>query len=148
MYPAGGDAIVASALFTRRERADGFTLRDRDGRHGVDMSKKPRDRIDAVLAEPAPWSGLVLICSKCVRKHGREELRGDLRRALKHAGHRDLRVVLGGCLDLCPKHGITVARGADLGARPPRLWVLDNQASAEDLARWVIESGADHGVVL
>ena len=101
------------------------------------MSKKQRDRA-GLHAEPAPWTGLVLVCSKCLRRQDRE-LRGELRKALKQAGRRDVRVVLSGCLDLCPDDGVTVARSTDLGAPEPRLHVLDNRASAEDLARWAIE---------
>ena len=49
------------------------------------MSKKQRDRA-GLHAEPAPWTGLVLVCSKCLRRQDREELRGELRKALKQAG--------------------------------------------------------------
>lgn len=78
-----------------------------------------------------------MLCSKCMRRQDREDLRGDLRKALKHAGRKDIRVVLSGCLDLCPDAGVTVARGADLAARPPRLHVHHRDATLEPLLRWV-----------
>ncbi len=107
------------------------------------MSKKPlphHPRARGVYAEPAPWSGIVLVCSKCMRRQDREDLRGDLRKALKQAGRKDVRVVVSGCLDLCPEDGVTVARGTDLGAQPPRLHVLGNRSEVDVLARWVIDS--------
>lgn len=103
------------------------------------MSKNTR-RTSALHAEAAPWSEVVVLCSKCMRRQDREDLRGELRKALKHGGRKDVRVVLSGCLDLCPDDGVTVARGRDLGAVPPRLQVLGNGAGAEALARWVIEA--------
>jgi hypothetical protein len=99
------------------------------GRHD-DEQELPR-------TETAPWSEMVLVCGKCLRRQDREELRGELRKALKQAGRRDVRVVLGGCMDLCPKDGIAIARGADLGARPPRVHVCAPDAPADTLARWV-----------
>ncbi len=110
------------------------------------MSKKPPAipaRVRAALhAETAPWSGIVLVCSKCMRRQDREDLRSDLRKALKHAGRKDVRVVVSGCLDLCPDDGVAVARGSDLGTQPPQLHVLDNRAAADDLAKWVLERTA------
>lgn len=103
------------------------------------MSKKQRAGADGLHPEAAPWSDLVLVCSKCLRKQGREELRGELKRALKHAGRRDVRVVVSGCLDVCPKDGVALARGADLGARPPRVSVADASATPDALARWALE---------
>lgn len=90
-----------------------------------------------MAAEPAPWSELVLVCQKCLRRQDREALRGELRRSLKQAGRRDVRTVLVGCLDLCPDDGVAVARSADLATQPPRLHVLDNRVSADVLARWI-----------
>lgn len=77
--------------------------------------------------EPAPWRELVLICGKCMKKQEREPLRGELRRALKAAGRRDLRVVATGCMDLCPKDGVAIATLASLTAQPARLWVLGDR---------------------
>ena len=81
----------------------------------------------------------MLVCSKCMRRQDREDLRGDLRKALRHAGRKDLRVVASGCLDLCPDDGVTVARGADLGTHPPRLHVHPRDAPPEALLDWAVE---------
>lgn len=102
------------------------------------MTKKPRHAsLDA--PQPAPFARIVLVCSKCMRKRDREDLRGDLRKALKQVGRKDVRVVVSGCLDLCPDDGITVARGHDLGADPARLHVFDADGDIDDLARWAVQ---------
>lgn len=104
------------------------------------MSKSSRER-HALHIEPAPWSRLVLVCSKCMRRQDREDLRGDLRKALKHACRKDVRVVLSGCLDLCPDDGVAVARGEDLAAPAPRLHVHPRHAAVEPLLAWAVEEG-------
>ncbi|MGB4857993.1 MAG: hypothetical protein WBP11_01570, partial [Dokdonella sp.] len=85
------------------------------------------------------WSELVFVCSKCMKRQDREDLRGELKRALKHAGHRELRVVACGCLDLCPKEGVTIARGRDLAATPPLLRVLGVDDEIDDIVGWLLE---------
>lgn len=102
------------------------------------MAKNPRERA-ALRSEPAPWSQIVVLCSKCMRRQDREDLRGDLRKALKQAGRKDVRVVLSGCLDLCPDDGVTVVRSVDLAAQPPRLHVHHRNASLEPLLRWAVD---------
>lgn len=104
------------------------------------MAGKSRRR-NPLPSESAPWRDIIVLCSKCMRRQDREDLSGDLRKALKHAGRKDIRVVVSGCLDLCPDDGITVARGGDLGALPPRLHVFRNRAEVEDLAHWAAEGG-------
>lgn len=106
------------------------------------MAKKSREPL-ALRTEPAPWSRVVLLCTKCMRRQDREDLRGDLRKALKQAGRRDVRVVLSGCLDLCPDDGVTVARGVDLAAQPPRLHVLGNRSAVDEFARWAMDEAND-----
>lgn len=105
------------------------------------MAKNPKQHA-ALHPEAAPWSEVVVLCTKCMRRQDREDLRGDLRKALKQAGRKDVRVVLSGCLDLCPDDGVTVARGRDLGAMPPQLHVLGNRAGADALAGWVLQPDA------
>ncbi len=107
------------------------------------MSKKPSSNAAIMRSEPAPWSGIVLVCSKCMRRRDREDLRGDLRKALKQAGRKDVRVVASGCLDLCPDDGVTVARGGDLGGAAPRLQVVPTGASSESLVGWMLGEGGD-----
>jgi len=85
----------------------------------------------------ARWKELILICSKCMKRQDRKDLRSELRSQLKDAGRKDLRVVACGCLDVCPRHGVTVARSNELGARLPALHVLDNGDDVAALRRWL-----------
>lgn len=98
--------------------------------------------------EPAcvasPWSDLVFVCGKCMKRQGREDLRDDLKHALKKAGHRDLRVVACGCLDLCPKHGVTVALGRELASQPPLLRVIEDRDRVERVLDWLVGDPAAH----
>lgn len=104
------------------------------------MSPPPRPAPAA-----APWRDVVLVCSKCLRRQDREDFRGELKQALKKAGRRDLRVVLVGCLDLCPKDGITLARGADLGGPDPRLIVVDGRMEAREACSWLLQDQPSGG---
>ena len=85
------------------------------------------------------WSGLVFVCSKCMKRQDREDLRGEIKQALKNAGHRELRVVACGCLDLCPKDGVTVARGRDLAIKPPVLRVIGEDDRLDDVVDWLLD---------
>lgn len=91
---------------------------------------------------PSPWRDLIFVCTKCMRRQDREDLRDDLRQALKKRGCRELRVVATGCLDLCPKDGVTLALGHELGLQPPRLRVIGNDADIDDVARWLAARAA------
>jgi hypothetical protein len=93
--------------------------------------------IDAALA--ARWKDLVFVCSKCMKRQGRKQLRGDLKKALKAEHRKDIRVVACGCLDVCPKHGVTIARASELAQNPPRLHVLDNRDGVDDVRRWLLD---------
>ena len=95
-----------------------------------------RDQSPVVVV--SPWSDLVFVCSKCMRRQDREDLRDDLKHALKKAGHRELRVVACGCLDLCPKHGVTVALGRELAAKPPLLRVIEAGDRVEAVLDWLL----------
>ncbi|MBS7458217.1 hypothetical protein [Coralloluteibacterium stylophorae] len=86
----------------------------------------------------APWRELVLLCGKCLKKRDREALRGDLKRALKQAGHRDVRVATVSCFDLCPKRGIALARGRELATGASQLRVVDDDIDVEALRAWVL----------
>jgi hypothetical protein len=98
-------------------------------------------RIARMIAVPAPktWTQVVFVCSKCMKRQDRRELRSDLKHALKSVGRRDVRIVASGCFDLCPRRGVTIARGRDLGA-VARLHVLDNGHSADVAVRWMIDA--------
>lgn len=93
--------------------------------------------IDAALA--ARWKEAVFLCSKCMKRQDRKHLRGELRKLLKGERRKDIRVIACGCLDVCPKHGVTIARSGELGERPPRLHVLDNRDGVADVRRWLLD---------
>ena len=73
-----------------------------------------------------------------MKRQDRENLRGDLKRAIKQAGHRELRIVACGCLDLCPKDGVTIARGRDLAIKPPLLRVIGESHRLDDIVGWLL----------
>jgi hypothetical protein len=106
------------------------------------MSESPELKgLGRLIAAPAPksWSEVVFVCAKCMKRQDRRDVRKELKRALKEAGRRDVRVIASGCFDLCPKRGVTIARGRDLGVRPG-LHVLDNGDDAELAVRLMLES--------
>jgi hypothetical protein len=93
--------------------------------------------IESALA--ARWKEAVFLCSKCMKRQDRKELRRQLRSTLKSEGRKDIRVVACGCLDVCPKHGVTIARSSELREQPPRLHVLDNRDGVDDVRRWLLD---------
>ena len=106
------------------------------------MSESPESKgLGRLIAVPAPksWSEVVFVCAKCMKRQDRREVRRELKRGLKQLGRRDVRVIASGCFDLCPKRGVTIARGRDLGVLPG-LHVLDNGDDVELAVRWVLES--------
>jgi hypothetical protein len=107
------------------------------------MSEMPAKRLDRMIAVPAPksWTEVVFVCAKCMKRQDRRELRKELKHSLKSAGHRDVRIVAAGCFDLCPKRGVTLARGRDLGTTPT-LHVLDNGDGADVAVRWMLDLNA------
>ena len=74
-----------------------------------------------------------------MKRQAREDLRSEIKQALKNAGHRELRVVACGCLDLCPKDGVTVARGRDLAIKPPVLRVIGEDDRLDDVVDWLLD---------
>ena len=76
-----------------------------------------------------------------MKRQDREDLRSEIKQALKNAGHRELRVVACGCLDLCPKDGVTVARGRDLAIKPPVLRVIGESDRLDDVVDWLLDDG-------
>ncbi|WP_051362386.1 (2Fe-2S) ferredoxin domain-containing protein [Solimonas soli] len=100
-----------------------------------------RDDRRPPIRAAAGWDELLLICRKCVKRQARagsgRPLRKELKRRLKaQAGGPRVRVVDCGCLDLCPKHGITVARGGELATDKP-LRVLRNGDDLERVIDWL-----------
>ena len=102
------------------------------------MSKPSKE--SKTQAGRVAWSELVFVCSKCMKRQDREDLRGDLKRAIKQADHRELRVVACGCLDLCPKDGVTLVRGRDLAIKPPVLRVIGADEPVEDIVNWLVDA--------
>ena len=88
---------------------------------------------------PAPksWTEAVFVCTKCMKRQDRREVRKALKSGLKAAGRRDVRVIASGCFDLCPKRGLTLARGRDLGDAA-KLHVLDNGDDVDVAVRWIL----------
>ena len=101
------------------------------------MTSAPTD--STIESSAIGWSELVFVCSKCMKRQDREDLRGEIKHALKHAGRRELRVVACGCLDLCPKNGVTLARGRDLAIKPPLLRVIGEDDRMQDIVDWLLD---------
>lgn len=101
------------------------------------MAKKAAESSNESAA--VGWSELVFVCSKCMKRQDREDLRGDIKRAIKRAGHRELRIVACGCLDLCPKDGVTIARGRDLAIKPPVLRVIGADDRIDSVVDWLLD---------
>lgn len=77
----------------------------------------------------APTRGVVFVCQKC---DGGKDLRRALKSAVKGSGRkRDVRVVGCGCLGVCPKHAVTVARTAADG--PTTFAIVDRATALEDV---------------
>lgn len=53
------------------------------------------------------WQTLIAVCGKC--DGDSKSLRRAIKDELKSRGERDARVVRTSCLDICPKHAVTVA---------------------------------------
>lgn len=72
-------------------------------------------------------AGVLLVCRKCLegigRKGGRK--RTAIREQIERLAHEGgLEVVKTGCLDVCPKKGVTIARVADKHDTPEVCLVL------------------------
>lgn len=95
-------------------------------------------------AAKADWKEVVFVCRKCSRAqpegadgHG-TPLRKWLKRELKARGlGKRIRVVDSGCLDLCPKRGVTLARGSELMRSKP-LRVHRAGDDPERLIEWLL----------
>jgi predicted metal-binding protein len=70
------------------------------------------EKIEKVIP---PWlDGIIMVCTKCGRKMGSEEisdkLKHDLKSLVKHGDFdKNIRVVTTSCLDICPDDRIAVA---------------------------------------
>jgi hypothetical protein len=91
-------------------------------------SSKPGDPAseDKLRSYSGPWKGeLVLVCRKCQKKlkhrGGNKKLTkiGKTldKRARRHDRHLEISAVDVSCLKMCPKDGVTVCTGPQLGRR-------------------------------
>ncbi len=78
---------------------------------------------------------MVAVCRECSGRHPHpKEVRGDIRSELKAAGHkRRARVVLTGCLDLCPKKAVAVVVARTVGERAVTCHVVSDDGGLDDL---------------
>lgn len=76
----------------------------------------------------SPHEGLLLLCRKCGKKTGGA---GRLRKALRRALGRGVRVAQSSCLDVCPRARICAVA---TGAGPDRYLLLDPAEDPEALA--------------
>lgn len=98
---------------------------------------------DRLKSYPAPWKGrVVLACRKCQKKlkghkhlAGLAKMRKSAKRFNREHPESQIHLVQVGCMDLCPKDGITVC---DPGWSPPGLVIL---RSEEDLLPLANASG-------
>jgi len=101
----------------------------------------------SLVCAKATWqSEVVFVCKKCMKKQRKgvddegTSLRKWLRRALKREGlGKSVRVIETGCLDLCPKQGITLLRGRDLADSAKPLRVLRKGDDPEILLDWLAD---------
>lgn len=105
-------------------------------------------RKDAPVRAAAGWDNVVFVCRKCMKRQKGEiegpSLRKQLKSALKSRGAgKRLRIVECACLDLCPKHGVTLARGSELGDAK-KLRVVRNGDDPQRVVDWLLTpSGND-----
>lgn len=86
------------------------------------------------------WADLIMICGKCMRRESLTDLRAELQKALRHRSVRDFSVIECGCLNVCSKEGITVARSGDYGSDPSRLHVFHRDDGVATLCNWVLSN--------
>ncbi|WP_263411187.1 hypothetical protein [Terriglobus tenax] len=88
---------------------------------------------------PAPWHGkVVLACRKCQKKlkndealHALAKLKKTVKRHNKLHPEMELHLVSVGCMDLCPKHGVTVCAPEDDSSQ---LVILRSEKDLERIA--------------
>ncbi len=99
--------------------------------------------------EPSPkpiraapdWDDVVFVCSECMERGDDElaTLRKWLKRELRDRGlKKRIRVIECGCLDLCPKRGVVLARGSELAADGRKLRVHRQGDDPRNLIDWLL----------
>lgn len=106
---------------------------------GIDKAISQRQ---APIRAAASWDDVLFVCSKCMKRQKGDgsgsSLRKQLKQALKsHGEGKRVRVVACACLDLCPKHGVTLARGSELGDAK-KLWVVRRGDDPKMVVDWLL----------
>lgn len=94
----------------------------------------------------ASWDEVLFVCAKCMKRQKGEWSGPPLRKQLKHALKaqglaKQIRVVSCSCLDLCPKHAVTLARGRELGGAPgdaKKLRVVRHDDDLQMVVDWLL----------
>jgi hypothetical protein len=99
-------------------------------------------RRETPIRAAASWDEVLFVCGKCVKRQNGERPSPPLRKRLKQAlkttvAGKRIRVVQCGCLDLCPKHGVTLARGSELGDAK-KLRVVKNGDDPQMVVDWLL----------
>ena len=109
------------------------------------MTTKDSNRLP-IRAAP-DWDDVVFVCAKCMRRDDGGELsslRKWLKGELKARGFKKrIRVVESGCLDLCPKRGVVLARGSELAADGKKLRVHRQGDDPQALINWLTRTSSD-----
>ncbi|GAC1420924.1 MAG: hypothetical protein NVSMB5_13740 [Candidatus Velthaea sp.] len=83
----------------------------------------------AIKPVKAAAEDVLFVCQKC---EGGKQLRRSLKDAIKESGRkREVRVVASGCMDVCPKHTVTLARAA--AGKPVRYLVVRSDAALDEI---------------
>lgn len=88
------------------------------------------------------WQDIVFICTECTHRSTDDEvasLRKWLKRELKSRGlKKRIRVVECGCLGLCPRRGVALARGSELATtQHKKLRVHRSGDDPQALVEWL-----------
>jgi hypothetical protein len=109
----------------------------------IDLSSQPQ-RIEPVAPRNynAPWRGeLVLACTKCqkkLRKHKGSKSLASLKKWFKKRGKSDrdapeVKIIGIGCVKMCPKGGVTIARQHQLCEAGGEVSILRSEAELDGL---------------
>jgi predicted metal-binding protein len=96
-------------------------------------------KIARIAKARTQWEDILLVCSKCSRKarggfgpKGRKRLDKVLRDELDLGKGRKarIRIVMTPCFKLCPRKGVTVAKGS----KPDTLYIVPHGMAVEEIA--------------
>jgi predicted metal-binding protein len=97
-----------------------------------------------ILARPASWKSIILLCGKCARKmkggygaKGRDTLRTMLRETLReHGRRRDCKIIETRCMGICPRKAVTAVNAE----RPDTLFTIPKGTSPNEALSRLIDS--------